>query len=205
MAVPCRHDPYVLGRGRLRAGVVVLASLLGAVGCSGSAGLPTPSFNNPCPAKPQGGGLCINVMSVNGVVRDVIGYLSLRDSPLAGRRWRLVLSSYGCDPGTGPTPACAASKTYPTAARHGMPPLETFCRQANGDTNTASPGCHDALAAEYASQGAWIGFPGSDGKGYRVGHQTWLCIAEQTASGHTWTTPTPQPTPPRACSSITSK
>jgi hypothetical protein len=89
-----------------------------------------------------------------------------------------------------------------TAARHGVPPIETFCRLANGEKDTTSPNCHNTLASEYASQGDWSGFP-LTGEGYTVRQKIWLCVSEQIASGKTWATPSLTPTPTRACSAVT--
>src|SRR3954471_6514738 len=68
----------VVNRVGLGAAAGVVAALLGAAACSsGSSGLPRPTGSGPCPAKPQGGALCIKVLTTKpGVVGDVIGYLS---------------------------------------------------------------------------------------------------------------------------------
>jgi hypothetical protein len=192
-----------MDRGRLRKVVAAVAVLLGAAACSsGSSPGPPLPFGDQCAAKPQGGALCIKVLATNGVVGDVIGYLSSTESPLKGKAWRLVLSSYRCDPGTGATPSCTPTKSYPTAAHHGVPPIETFCRRANGETDTTSPGCHNTLDSEYASRGDWPGFPFSS-KGYTVRQAIWLCVSEQIAAGKTWTSPVAAPAPARACSGVT--
>jgi hypothetical protein len=197
------QDLTVMVRGRLREVVVAVAVLLGAAACSSSSsGPPSGSFSDPCAAKPQGGAVCITVLANKGVVGDVIGYLSSTKSPLKGKEWRLVLSSYHCYPGTGATPSCAPMKSYPTAARHGVPPIEMFCRLANGKKDTTSPGCHNTLDAEYATHGDWTGFPITS-KGYTVHHAIWLCVSEQIASGKSWTSPSLTPTPTRACSAAT--
>jgi hypothetical protein len=182
---------------------MAVAVLLGAVACSsGSSGPPVPRFSDPCAAKPQGGALCIKVLASSGVVGDAIGYLSSTESPLKGKDWRLVLSSYRCDPGTGATPNCAPMKSYPTPTHHGVPPVQTYCRLANGETDTTSPGCHNTLDSEYASHGDWSGFPFTS-KGYAARHATWLCVSEQIAAGKTWTSPALAPVPARACSGVT--
>jgi hypothetical protein len=193
-----------MGRGRkLRLTVGVAAVALTAAACgSGSSGRPfTLPLNGPCPPKPQGGALCIKVFSAHGMVGDVIGYLSSSDSPLKGKQWRLVLSTYRCDPGTGARAACRPVGTYPANPRRGVPPVGTFCRQPNGAPDTTSPGCHDTLATEYATMGAWAGFPLTQ-QGYAVPQRTWFCVTEQIASGHRWHAPPPSEAtiPGRACS-----
>ena len=183
--------------------LVVAAVLLGVTACdSGSSDRPTP-FSRPCLAEPQGGHLCIKMFASNGSVRDVVGYLSSTDSPLQGTRWRLTLDTFTCDPGTGITPSCRATHSYPGAARRGAPPIETSCRQPDGSTDTTSPGCHDTLASAYASVGDWPRFDVS-GKGYVVREKTWFCISEQVASAGKWTSPSPalRPTAARACSAV---
>ena len=187
-------------------GVVLgIVILLCTTACSASVhlGSPVPKLSNQCAAKPGGGALCIHVLKVNGGVGDVIGYLASTESPLKGKHWRLVLSSYGCDPGTGTTPACSPVDVYPTATRHGTPPVQTYCRRADGTLDRTSPGCHNTLAADYASFGDWGGFAvGSDG--YRPAQETWLCVSEQINSESGWTSPVTgsAPTPVRACSAV---
>jgi hypothetical protein len=193
----------MLDRRGLRAVAVLLGLLLGAVACGSSSSLSSPGFSDPCVAKPQGGALCIKVYADGGTVRDVIGYLSSKESPLGGKRWRLLLSAYPCDPGTKPAPACAPAKSYPANAHRGKPTLESTCRRADGDTDSTSPGCHNTLNSEYASQGDWTLFPLGD-KGFRVRQRTWLCVSEQIASAGRWVAPPPQlsPDPLRACSAV---
>ena len=139
----------------------------------------------------------------NAIVRDVVGYLASTDSPLQGVRWRLTLDTYACDPGTGTTPSCSPTHSYPGITRRGVPPIETSCRQPDGSTDTTSPGCHDTLAAAYASHGDWPSFDVT-GKGFAVHTKTWFCLSEQVLSSGTWTTPAPplRPVLPRACSSV---
>jgi hypothetical protein len=189
---------------RLREVVAAVAVLLSTAACNSgpSSQPPIPPFSDPCAAKPQGGALCVKVLAEKGVVGDVIGYLALTESPLKGKDWRLVLSSYRCDPGTGARPTCAPMKSYPTSARHGMPPIQKYCRLSNGETDTTSPGCHNTLDSEYASHGDWSGFPFTS-RGYTVHQAIRLCVSEQIAAGKTWVSPALTPTPARVCSDVT--
>jgi hypothetical protein len=184
---------------------VLLTIVVAATACSSSSSsqLPTLPLNGSCPPKPHGGALCVKVFADKGVVSDLIGYLASANSPLKGKRWRLVLTSYQCDPGIGAVPACRPAKSFPAAARHGVPPVATFCRQPNGQADTSSPGCHNTLATEYASMGAWRGFP-FGARAYPLTHKTWLCVSEQIASGKAWTSPPPaqEPSPIRACAAV---
>jgi hypothetical protein len=189
----------VKGRELVTVGLVLVAS---ACSPGSSTPFPTPPTGSPCSAAPQGGALCIKVLASNGVVGDVVGYLSSSASPLKGKRWRLSLTSYPCDPGTAAKAACAPLQSFPTATRHGVPPIETYCGLPNGKKDTTSAGCHDTLDAEYASHGDWTGFP-LRSKGYTVRQEMWLCVSEQTLSGNTWTSPAVDPTPARACSRVT--
>jgi hypothetical protein len=192
----------VTSRPRLVGAVVAALIGLGSVACSSnSSGLPTPRVGGPCAAKPAAGALCIDVIAKNGVVGDVIGYLASTESPLSGERWRLVLTTYGCDPGSGATPSCAATKTYPGPTRHGVPPIQSDCRRSNGTIDRTSAGCHNTLAEEVGTQGDWSGFA-LPTNAFTVRQQTWFCVSEQVDLGRVWGAPTVAPAPVRTCSSV---
>ena len=119
------------------------------------------------------------------VVKDVIGYLSASDSPLAGKTWRLVLSRYDCDPGSATQPKCSAAATYPGPTRHGRPPRQTSCRTQSGTTVTTPTGCHNTLAQQLGSFGDWSGLTLPE----RFASSTWLCVSEQIRRGGGWRQP----------------
>jgi hypothetical protein len=179
------------------------ASALAAVtfalsGCGSASGkVPAPSAP-PCASQPTGA-LCIKVFQSGHAVRDVIGYLSASESPLAGRTWRLTLSRYACDPGSDARPHCRAAGKYPGPTRHGRPPLETSCRE-NGSTTTTPRGCHDTLAQETASFGDWSGF----GVPKKFATRTWLCVSEEIRVGGVWRQPAGAlaTQPARSCKSV---
>jgi len=183
----------------------VLGLIVAAAACGSGSSNSSPGFSDPCLAKPQGGALCIKVYADDGTVRDVIGYLSSKESPLEGRRWRLLLSTYPCDPGTDAKPACARTKSYPATAHRGTPTIESSCRRPNGASDRKPPGCHNTLESEYASQGDWTLFPLA-GKGLHVRQRTWFCVSEQIWVGGKWVAAPPQlsPDPIRACSGAAS-
>lgn len=185
--------------GVVRLVVAVAAVLALTAGCGSSGG--GPGFSDPCHAQSGGGALCLDVPQTHGQVNDVIGYLSMTDSPLAGKRWRLTLSAYPCDPGTASAPSCRPAVIYPGEARRGVPPIEIFCKTSGGVTDTTSPGCHDTEAAFYASHGDWPSFPLKKSSGLSYSTNTWLCIAEQLRSGKSWIVPAPSnaTTPIREC------
>lgn len=186
---------------RLLLGLAALGSAVALSGCgsaSGSTALPA-SAGTLCPPQPRGEP-CIKVLDRGRVVRDVIGYLSASDSPLAGKTWRLVLTRYDCDPGSSAQPECSAEATYPGPARHGPPPRQTSCRTQSGETVTSPNGCHDTLAQELASFGDWSGLVVPK----RFSSNTWLCVAEEIRVAGSWREPSrPLATYPiRACSVI---
>lgn len=152
-----------------------IVAVVGLAGCGGSRGL-----SLPCNPQPQGA-LCVKVFHDHLSVKDVIGYLSASESPLAGKTWRLVLTSGG--------------RTYPGQTRHGNPPIEVYCRDGNGQTVTTGDGCHDTLAAAYAAGGDFPGFnlPVS------LKSASDICIAEQVQTSGTWHT---EATPARACTTV---
>lgn len=174
------------------------AALSGCGSASASPSLP-PYAGALCPAQPNGEP-CIKVLDRGHVVRDVIGYLSASDSPLAGKTWRLVLSRYDCGPGSAAPPTCSTAVTYPGPTRHGNPPRQTSCRTQSGETVTTPSGCHNTLAQELGSFGDWSGltlpkrFPSS----------TWLCVAEQIRVGRAWRQPDKALAtyPVRACTEV---
>ena len=167
----------------VRAGLAALACTLALSAC-GSASSKVPVLaGQKCPPRPTGA-LCIKLFESGHAVRDVIGYLSASDSPLAGKTWRLTLSGFACDPGSEPRPNCSPSATYPGPTRHGRPPIETSCRE-NGSTTTTPPGCHDTLAEELASFGDWPGF----GVPKKFATRTWLCVSEEIRVGSAWRQP----------------
>jgi hypothetical protein len=152
-------------------GAAVAALLL--AGCGGSS--PHPN-GLPCDPQPHGQ-LCVTLVSSNGKVGDVIGYLAASGLPLTGKTWRLVVSTGG--------------KSFDGPVRHGNPPRATFCRDASGNTVTTPTGCHDTLAAAYASFGDFPGLHLPLAAGTRV------CISEQLQSGKSWRAKDP---PTAACS-----
>lgn len=162
----------------MRRGVIAIA--LGALsfaaaGCGGSGGI-----SLPCSPQPQGK-LCIEVFRDGKKVTDAIGYLSASQSPLAGKTWRLVLTAGG--------------HAYPGPTRHGNAPQATFCKDSFGKTVTTAPGCHDVLAAEYASLGDFTGFSPPKTFGSAVD----LCVSEQIRTAGAWKTAAQ---PARACSTV---
>jgi len=165
-------------------GAAVVALLL--AGCGGSKALPLQ-----CASKPRGA-LCIKVFQHGRSVRDVIGYLAASEPILAGRKWQLALAIYPCDPGTGSVPSCIPAKIFPGPTRQGDPPLATSCRTADGATTTIPTGCHDTLAQETASFGAFVGF--HPPKSFTS--EVWLCIEEKVVQGR------PTAPPARACSAV---
>lgn len=181
-----------------------LAALAGAVllsGCgaaSGSTVLPAYA-GTLCPPQPNGKP-CIKVLARGRLVKDVIGYLSASDSPLARRTWRLVLSRYDCDPGAGAEPRCAATATYPGPTRHGRPLRQTSCRTQSGRTVTSPTGCHDTLAQELGSFGDWAGLAVPK----RFASGTWLCVTEQIRVAGAWRQPQRKLAtyPTRACAVV---
>lgn len=183
---------------------VTLLSLVALSGCGGSnASPPAGRTQLPCPAKPTGN-LCIRVVAQHLRLGDVIGYLVSSESTLTNTTWRLVLSSYPCDPGYGAQPRCRATGVFPGPARHGLPPAATSCRvPSTGAVTTAPPGCHDTVAQAMGTHGDWAGMdPLSQGKPMTFGHPVWLCVSEEVLAG-AWQSPvTDGPTPPRACSAL---
>jgi hypothetical protein len=168
-----------------RRSIVIGAAVLAAAfsGC-GSASSKVPVLaGQKCPPRPAGA-LCIKLFESGHAVRDVIGYLSASESPLAGKTWRLTLSRYACDPGSGPRPNCRPRATYPGPTRHGRPPIQTSCRQ-NGSTTTTPLGCHDTLAEELASFGDWPGFDVPK----KLATRTWLCVSEEIRVAGEWRQP----------------
>jgi hypothetical protein len=139
-------------------------------GCGGSNAL-----SLPCNPQPHGQ-LCITLVRSNGKVSDVIGYHAASDSPLTGKTWRLVLS--------------AGRKSFDGPTRHGNPPRATSCRDSSGNTVTTPIGCHDTLASEYATLGAFPGLHLPLASGKR------LCISLQQRSGNSWRVEDP---PTAAC------
>ncbi len=175
-------------------------------GCgSTSSALPAPPEALPCAPQPSGA-LCIKVLLLHHAVGDVVAYLAASDSPLAHRTWRLVLSRYRCDPGSGSRPACRPAASYPGPTRHGRPPLVTSCRVNGGATVVTAPiGCHDTLAQELATLGEWAGFYRlADGRPKAFTSQVWLCVSEQLLVGGAWRQPDPTmaPLPRRACAGV---
>lgn len=185
-------------------GAMALAGALVLSGCGSTsrATPPTPQVSAllPCAAQPEGA-LCIKVFRVRHAVADVVAYLAASESPFAGRTWRLVMSQYPCDPGSQPLPGCRPVATYPGPTRHGRPPLGTSCRE-KGSTKvvTAPSGCHDTLAQEIASFGAFAGF----NPPHTFTSRVWLCVSEQVRAGGSWRQPTRPlaPTPTRACAAV---
>ena len=174
------------------------AGTLALSGCGSASGkLPVPAAPQ-CAPQPTGA-LCIKVFQSGHTVRDVIGYLSASESPLAGRTWRLTLSRYACDPGSQARPSCRAAGKYPGPTRHGRPPLETSCRE-NGSTVTTPRGCHDTLAQETASFGDWPSFVVPK----RFVTRAWLCVAEEIRAGGSWHPPERAlaTSPVRACAAF---
>jgi hypothetical protein len=182
-------------------GLAALAGALALAGCGSASGSAIPAADpmKLCAPQPHGA-VCIKVFQNNHAVTDVIGYLSATDSPLAGKTWRLVLSRYGCDPGSAAHPNCTAAATYPGPTRHGRPPQQTSCRTQSGETVTTPSGCHDTLAQELASFGDWSGFTVPK----RFPSNTWLCVAEQIRVGSAWRQPSKALTthPVRACAKV---
>lgn len=181
---------------------LLVLSLLAVSGCAQShASTPAAEGRLPCPAKPTGA-LCIKVFAHHLEVDDAIGYLVSSEPTLMNKTWRLVLTSYSCDPGEAVQPKCAASGVFPGPTRHGLPPAATSCRvPATGAITTAPPGCHDTVAQAMGSHGDWAGLVQlGDGKPMTFPHRVWLCVSEQVLSG-IWSPPDPRdsPTPLRAC------
>lgn len=175
------------------------------VGCSTSNGsLPATRAQLPCPAKPTGS-LCIRVFAHHLELRDAIGYLVSSEPTLANTTWRLVLTSYRCDPGRSLRPRCAPSDVFPGPSRHGLPPAATSCRMpATGAITTTAPGCHDTLAQEMATHGDWTGLDQlARGEPMAFAHPVWLCVSEQVLTD-AWRQPDAEasPTPPRACAAL---
>lgn len=181
-----------------------LVVCVGLASCSSSSPAVVRAPNRqPCAAKPHGA-LCIKVFADGSSVHDVAGYLSATDSPLAGQSWRLVLTSYPCDPGTAPVPRCALNATYPGPTRSGAPPLATSCRNTKtGAMTTTPPGCHDTLAEEIGTHGDWSGFM-TTGQTVTLAKRTWLCVSEQLRANGAWQQATGRsaPQPIRACSKV---
>ena len=197
-----------LDRGRLCAALVVL-SLAGLVGCSSSSSVSAngAEASLPCSAKPTGN-LCIRVFSHHLEVDDVIGYIVSSQPTLAGRTWRLVLTSYSCDPGVARQPKCNASGEFPGPTRRGLPPVATSCRaSATGAVVTEPPGCHDTLGQAVGSLGDWAGFEplATQDKPVKFNSPVWLCVSEQLLTGSGWQQPSDRlsPTPARACKALT--
>lgn len=182
--------------------------LLGVTGCSSSTAAPTAArLGLPCPAKPTGA-LCIRVLAHHLRVDDVIGYLASSEPVLTGQTWRLVLSTFPCDPGLAARPRCAPTSAFPGPIRHGEPPAATSCRvPAGGVVVTAPAGCHDTLAQAMGSQGDWTGFDplSTQDKPVTFNKPVWLCVSEQLLTSQGWQSPNDQssPTPPRACKALT--
>src|SRR5689334_13478387 len=104
------HKPAFRRRAAAVSVLVALAAA-GLVGCSSKPpGLGSTSSTE-CPAKPSGA-LCIRVVADHATVDDVVGYLSSSESTLGAKTWRLVLTTYGCDPGQGVRSKCGPSATY---------------------------------------------------------------------------------------------
>lgn len=184
------------------AGVTALLAALTIAGCSASSTELHSSNSVPCAAAPTGA-MCIKVIQEDGVVRDVLGYLSSSESPLRGHTWRLVLQGFPCDPGDGAQPTCAATASYPGPTRHGVPTRVGSCRQPDtGDVITDAPGCHDTLSQASAGLDDWKGFrvPAS------TGTPDWLCVSLQVRDAQRWAVPEAslRPTPPRDCASTAS-
>ena len=180
--------------------IVLAASALALAGCSSQAAFP-PMPDALCASKPDGA-LCIHVIANGPVVGDVIGYVSYSGSFLAGKTWRLDLSSYSCDPGKGSRPACGPTATYPGRVHHGPGTASTYCKDANGATITAPPGCHDVLWSELATHGDWSGFNHVENdRPWTITTATWLCITEQVRIGRSWQLVT-LTTPLRDCSHV---
>lgn len=187
-----------------RLAAVTLLSLVALCGCGGSTGSP-PAVRAqlPCPAKPTGD-LCIRLVAHHLQLEDAIGYLVSSGSTLTNATWRLVLTSYPCNPGYDAQPRCSATGAFPGPARHGLPPGATSCRvPSTGAITTAPPGCHDTLAQAMATHGDWAGLDLlAQGKPKTFAHPVWLCVSEQVLAG-AWRSPVSDaPTPPRACSAL---
>jgi hypothetical protein len=183
--------------------LLTAAALLAAAGLAGcgSTSHVDSSATLPCAARPDGA-LCIKLIADHATVRDVIAYLSSSGSPLVGKRWRLTLGRYACDPGTSTRPNCAALAVYPGPTRHGPPPVSTSCRTSSGTVVTAPTGCHDTLAQETGTLGAWAGFYRlGEGKPKTFASRTWLCVSEETEAGGSWRLSS-APLPLRACAAV---
>jgi len=108
-----------------RLAALLVLSLLAVCGCTQSkASTPVGQSHLPCPAKPTGA-LCIKVFAHDLQVDDAIGYLVSSEPTLMNKTWRLVLTTYNCDPGKGVQPRCAASGVFPGPTHHGLPPAAT--------------------------------------------------------------------------------
>jgi len=191
-----------------RLAALLVLSLLAVCGCTQSkASTPVGQSHLPCPAKPTGA-LCIKVFAHDLQVDDAIGYLVSSEPTLMNKTWRLVLTTYNCDPGKGVQPRCAASGVFPGPTHHGLPPAATSCRvPATGATTTTPPGCHDTVAQAMATHGDWAGLTLlAQGKPMTLTHRVWLCVSEEVLSG-TWSPPDTRdsPTPLRACDRLNPK
>jgi hypothetical protein len=180
-------------------------SLIALFGCSASqSSSPATHSQLPCPAKPNGA-LCIRVFAHHLELDDAVGYLVSSGTTLLNTTWRLVLTSYRCDPGYQVQPRCNASGVFPGPTRHGLPPAATSCRVPGAGVITTTPaGCHDTLAQAMATHGDWTGLGLlAQGKPMTFAHPVWLCVSEQVFTG-AWkdTSAADSPTPLRACSAI---
>jgi len=205
---PCVRDDAAVGEVTAvrRLAAVALLGLIALVGCSTSktSSLPTAHVQLPCPAKPTGT-LCIRVFAHHLELDDAVGYLVSSEPSLENKTWRLVLTSYDCDPGHGVRSRCAPSGVFPGPIRHGLPPAATSCRSAaTGAITTTPAGCHDTLTQAMATHGDWAGLDQlAQGKPMTFAHPVWLCVSEQVFKD-TWKQPDTEasPTPTRACSAL---
>lgn len=184
---------------RLHLVLAVAVATLVLTSCSSSSLPFSPGLSTQCAAKPNGA-LCLKIIDVGKVVGDVIGYVGDSGTSLSGKTWRIALSRFGCDPGTGARPACTPSVTYPSKSRHGLIPRTTYCKDQNGATITAPPGCHDSLLELLGSDGDFAGFSlRPNGLTFPAG--TWLCISEQVLVAGRWQ-PVTTTSPLRACHQV---
>src|SRR5947209_5848046 len=182
---PCRRVRHDADVGEVTAvrrfAVAGLLSLIALVGCGTSrTSLLAAHVHLPCPAKPTGA-LCIRVFAHHLELDDAIGYLVSSEPTLENTTWRLVLTTYNCDPGRGVEPRCSPSRVFPGPTRHGLPPAASSCRSpATGAITATPPGCHDTLAQEMATHGDWTGLDQlAQGKPMTFAHPAWLCVSEQ--------------------------
>ena len=184
----------------LASGVLALVGISG--GCSSGHPL-TPSAPLPCVARPSGT-LCIHLASHGTTLEDAVGYLSASSWPPVDSPWRLVLTSYSCDPGTSAESSCQPTGSFPGPERRGPPPLSNTCRAPGSPLTVSSPiRCHDMLAQEMATHGDWSGFYDfSQGRPQQFRSPTWFCVSEQVLTAGTWGPPARSPTPARACAKV---